>query len=83
MEGNVEYTFPEECNISEDAKCIISATVFWFLAGVFSCITYRAGRKKIETSLVHENAAYFAEPLLPDVYSADPLLPDEYESQLP
>ena len=80
----VEYTFPEECNISEDAKCIISATVFWFLAGVLSCITSRAGRKKIETRSVHEHVSYFAEPLLHDVsYSADPLLPDEYESQLP
>ena len=82
--GQDAYTFPEECNISEDAKCIISATVFWFLAGVLSCIASRAGRKKIETRTVHEHVSYFAEPLLPDVsYSADQLLPDEYESQLP
>lgn len=83
-QDNVAYSFPEECNISEGAKCIISATVFWFLAGVLSCITYRAGRKKIETSSVKTNASYSAEPLLPDVsYFAEPLLPDEYESQLP
>ena len=87
-QDNVAYNFPDECNISEDAKCIISATVFWFLAGVLSCITFRAGRKKIETSLVNTNTnatySYSAEPLLPDVpYSAEPLLPDEYESQLP
>ena len=83
-QDNGAYTFPQECNISEDAKCIISATVFWFLAGVLSCITYRAGRNKIETRSVHEHVSYFAEPLLPDVsYPADQLLPDEYESQLP
>eukprot|EP00985_Skeletonema_marinoi_P013673 scaffold6831_cov144-Skeletonema_marinoi.AAC.1 len=62
---NVMYSFPDECNLSEGAKCIISATAFWFLAGILSCTSFRAGRKKMGASLVNTDTPSSVEPLLP------------------
>ena len=63
------YSFPDKCNLSRGAKCIISATVLWFFAGILSLYSYRAERRKMleakKKSFMIMDAAYSAEPLLP------------------
>ena len=74
MENNgdviIDNNFPEKCNISQGAKCIISATVLWFFAGIMSLISYKGERRKMveekkKNSLLVMDAAYSAAPLLP------------------
>ena len=65
----VDNNFPEKCNLSQGAKCIISATVLWFFAGIMSLISYKGERRKLleakKNSLLVMDAAYSAAPLLP------------------
>jgi hypothetical protein len=65
----VNNNFPEKCNLSQGAKCTISATVLWFFAGIMSLISYRGERRKMveakKNSLLVMDAAYSAAPLLP------------------
>ena len=60
------YRISEECNLSDGANCIVSAIVFWCLAGVLSCDLFRTKRKKMEMSLMNTNASSssLVEPLL-------------------
>lgn len=61
--------FPDKCNLSQGAICIISATVLWFFAGIMSLNLYRGERRKLleakKNSLLVMDAAYSAAPLLP------------------
>jgi hypothetical protein len=58
------YEFIGPCTISGGAKKIISATVFWFMAGIGSLMAYRSSkmeydesaRSPIEESLLNPNA---------------------------
>ena len=66
----IDNNFPEKCNLSQGAKCIISATVLWFFAGIMSLISYKGERRKLleakkKNSLLVMDAAYSAAPLLP------------------
>lgn len=65
----VNNNFPEKCNLSQGAKCTISATVLWFFAGIMSLNLYKGKRRKMveaeKNSLLVMDAAYSAAPLLP------------------
>ena len=67
--GSNDNNLPEKCNLSQGAKCIISATVLWFFAGIMSLISYKGERMKLleakKNSLLVMDAAYSAAPLLP------------------
>jgi hypothetical protein len=68
-DSNNNKNFPDKCNLSQGAKCIISATVLWFFAGIMSLISYKGERRKMveakKNSLLVMDAAYSAAPLLP------------------
>lgn len=58
------YEFIGPCTISGGAKKIISATVFWFMAGIGSLMAYRSkmeydesARSPVEQSLLNHNDA--------------------------
>lgn len=66
----IDNNFPETCNLSQGAKCVISATVLWFFAGIMSLNLYKGERRRMEeakkkNSLLVMDAAYSAAPLLP------------------
>lgn len=55
-------TFEETCSMATGAKCVISATVLWFLAAVGSADAYRYARD--DERVVHMHPRFMDEPLL-------------------